>query len=310
LCADLLSGLRGASHPHLIRRYHWILKQGLAPDPEAIVHVGARLTSKAALQWIGGKRGIPIIHAHPYPERIDPFHAQTERWQTETLPFVEAVEASPDPSWLEEWRRLDALIERLLEEHPSGRFTESLALQILSQHAPTHAPFFLSASMPVREADLFLFQSRPFFSNRGLSGIDGSIATAAGIAAASAAPVFAFIGDLAALHDLNSLPLLKKHPFTLIISNNGGGGIFLHLPIAQQTPHLQELFVASHSWRFAQAAQMFDLPYAAASNEQELRAALASHVSVIELITDSAQNRAYHETLHHAVAAQKRRPLP
>ncbi len=69
----------------------------------------------------------------------------------------------------------------------------------------------------------------PVYSNRGASGIDGLIATAAGVQRASARPTLAIVGDLSALYDLNSLALLRRAsaPLVLIVVNNNGGQIFL-----------------------------------------------------------------------------------
>lgn len=68
----------------------------------------------------------------------------------------------------------------------------------------------------------------PVYSNRGASGIDGLLATAAGVQRASARPTLAIVGDLSALYDLNSLALLHQAsaPLVLIVVNNNGGQIF------------------------------------------------------------------------------------
>ncbi|MDN7201388.1 thiamine pyrophosphate-dependent enzyme, partial [Klebsiella pneumoniae] len=75
----------------------------------------------------------------------------------------------------------------------------------------------------------------PVYSNRGASGIDGLIATAAGVQRASARPTLAIVGDLSALYDLNSLALLRQAsaPLVLIVVNNNGGQIFSMLPTPQ-----------------------------------------------------------------------------
>lgn len=90
---------------------------------------------------------------------------------------------------------------------------------------------FVGNSLVVRliDAPAQLPAGYPVYSNRGASGIDGLIATAAGVQRASARPTLAIVGDLSALYDLNSLALLRQAsaPLVLIVVNNNGGQIFL-----------------------------------------------------------------------------------
>lgn len=99
-------------------------------------------------------------------------------------------------------------------------------------------------------------------ANRGASGIDGLIATLAGIASASENPVLGLIGDLSALHDLNSLALLSRctTPWVLVIVNNDGGGIFNWLPIPE-SEELRALYQTPHGCQFRDAAALFGLSY-------------------------------------------------
>lgn len=81
---------------------------------------------------------------------------------------------------------------------------------------------------------------RPFGAavgaNRGASGIDGVLSTAAGFAAGVSRPCSLLIGDLSFLHDINGLNMLRsgeaRPPLTVVLVNNAGGGIFSFLPIA------------------------------------------------------------------------------
>lgn len=50
----------------------------------------------------------------------------------------------------------------------------------------------------------------PVYSNRGASGIDGLIATAAGVQRASARPTLAIVGDLSALYDPTRWPCCAR----------------------------------------------------------------------------------------------------
>jgi len=102
---------------------------------------------------------------------------------------------------------------------------------------PNNSNFMFSNSMPVRDLDFFASPNKKninIFSNRGASGIDGIISTAAGIAAASKDPTVLIIGDLAFYHDMNSLLILKKFkvPLIIILVDNNGGGIFNMLPVS------------------------------------------------------------------------------
>ena len=134
---------------------------------------------------------------------------------------------------------------------------------IQKQEPSSIANLFLSNSMPVRDAEFFLYPTNSEYYNneiatqrinsvtvnRGASGIDGIISTATGVAEATSVPTTLLIGDLSTIHDLNSLhnlgtstdsdeKIIQKTMqtsllLTTIIVNNNGGGIFLSLPIAK-----------------------------------------------------------------------------
>ena len=140
------------------------------------------------------------------------------------------------------------------------------------------------------------------FANRGASGIDGNIATVAGLALGCASPLLAVMGDLAALHDLNSLPLLQGLPVTLVIINNGGGGIFRFLPIDVE----ERLMETPHAWEFRGAAKQFGMEYHQVASLSELRRLLAErHVAprILECRTDRAENHALHLRIAEACRA-------
>ncbi|WP_308070835.1 2-succinyl-5-enolpyruvyl-6-hydroxy-3-cyclohexene-1-carboxylic-acid synthase [Microbacterium nymphoidis] len=73
-------------------------------------------------------------------------------------------------------------------------------------------------------------------ANRGLAGIDGTIATAIGIdAAAQSGVTRVILGDLTLLHDAGSLLLPADEPdphVQLVVGNDGGGTIFDTLEVA------------------------------------------------------------------------------
>lgn len=274
--ADILSNARCTPTPEQMRYFDWNEK----PSPEYVLHFGERMTSKKVLSWLKTLQ-TEYVHVSPYPTLQDPERILTGRVQADIASFCSVFEASYDPEWFSLWQDVEPLFEE------TGAFTEVHAMRQISNMLPPNFGVFLGNGMPIRDGDHFLFPKHcgGFFANRGLSGIDGNIATLAALS--ETMPMLGFIGDQAALYDLNSLPLLKKtkHPVILIISNNFGGGIFHHLPVAA-SPHFETLWANSHSWRFQEAAKLFDLPFAAFESLQTL----PKETTLIELVTDRHQN--------------------
>ena len=101
------------------------------------------------------------------------------------------------------------------------------------------------------------------YSNRGASGIDGLVATAAGVVKANQTPLMMLIGDTSLLYDLNSLALLTHNttPMVIVVTNNDGGAIFDLLPVPEQQK--QSLYQMPHGFSFEHAAAQFKLDYAA-----------------------------------------------
>jgi 2-succinyl-5-enolpyruvyl-6-hydroxy-3-cyclohexene-1-carboxylate synthase len=144
--------------------------------------------------------------------------------------------------------------------------------------------------------------------NRGASGIDGLIASAAGYARGLEKPVTLMIGDLAALHDLNSLSMLRDLPVPLIIVllNNGGGGIFSFLPIAEFKEGFEKFWGTPHSYTLAAAASLFELNYSQPMDVKHFKKvyaqALKSQTStIIEVITNREENLKVHQVLNHTI---------
>ena len=190
---------------------------------------------------------------------------------------------------------------------------------------PAGATLFAGNSMPVRDIDTFLeTDTRPLrvLGNRGLSGIDGVVSSALGVAAANAvdggAALALLVGDLSFYHDLNGLLAARGHGLTatLVVVNNDGGGIFSFLPQAQAVPapEFEALFGTPHGLSFRQAAEMYGLAHTQPDSVPALRAALTaslgeSGVQIIEVRTDRAENVAVHQRLLERAAAAAQRAL-
>jgi 2-succinyl-5-enolpyruvyl-6-hydroxy-3-cyclohexene-1-carboxylate synthase len=184
--------------------------------------------------------------------------------------------------------------------HKSANLSEPAIGYLLSQHLSDDIGLFLGNSMSVRFCDRFAIGNQlpaAISANRGVSGIDGTIATAAGYCAGLEATTVCLLGDISFIHDISSLSLLRNmsKPMILIVVNNSGGGIFHHLPISDQDDVFEEFFVTPHTYQFKHAAQQFEIPYSRAATNgefiEQLHTAIASNAhALIELTVDQRSN--------------------
>lgn len=286
--------------------------------PDVVLHLGGPFTSKRLalhLARVACSRGkaFRYVHVAEHPLRQDPHHLVTDRIQAPLLLFWPALLGKSRGTRKKGWadhlvaasrEAGDALTE--WETRQPG-LSEITVARLISQIRPSGSLVFLGNSMPVRDMDFFADAEGPegaMRANRGASGIDGNIATAAGHAAAGKRPVTLVLGDLAVLHDLNSLALLRnvEAPVVLVILNNDGGGIFSFLPIARHAAVFEPYFGTPHGLTFENAAHFFGLDYL----HTETRAAFATGYkkalarkgcTIIEVRSNRDKNKALHEEL-------------
>ena len=296
--ADLLSSARAFPSEEQIRHFDYLLTR--APKPNCILHFGERFTSKRLMEWLSANPVETYLHISPHSHWNDPSHLVTGRIHAS----VDAVSfcADTSPSWLSTWQELDRETGEMLDEVETP-FTETALMKQIGTADLADWGIFLGNSMPIREAEWFLFpeKAKGFFANRGLSGIDGNIASIAGLSVGLQSPILGIVGDLTALHDLNSLSLLSDLPVVLVVSNNDGCGIFSHLAVAND-PQFEALWGYSHGLTFEAAAKMFGLEYASAESEESLdlsltRALKERRGALLEVKTSRTENIAFHKRL-------------
>ena len=153
----------------------------------------------------------------------------------------------------------------------------------------------------------------PIYTNRGASGIDGLLATAAGIAVGAEQPLVAMIGDTSALYDLNSFALFKNvsQPVIIFVINNNGGAIFDMLPVDEKIK--EQFYRLPHNSEFSQIAAMFGLKYALPYTWADLTAILKQaytrrKATLIEIKTSPSDGSSIYkrliEQISHAVIGE------
>ena len=141
---------------------------------------------------------------------------------------------------------------------PSGKpFSEASVVAAFEQALATYAlPYHVhyANSTPIRLANDYA-HGHPVCCNRGVNGIDGSLSTAAGFAAAlskdspaSKETVFCVIGDLSFFYDQNALWNQQlTGNLRILLLNNGHGAIFDQLPGLAASPAATTLVAGAHS---------------------------------------------------------------
>ena len=154
-----------------------------------------------------------------------------------------------DAAWTDSWRRAVAD----LPEPARSSSADALARAVWeASQAPGAPTLLLGSSMTVRRLDRLAqpgAAAPKAVANRGLAGIDGTIATGIGLWMASGEPVRAVMGDLTFLHDAMSLNRgvrEEEADLQVIVVDDGGGAIFSQLEYARTMPagRLERLFTA------------------------------------------------------------------
>lgn len=121
----------------------------------------------------------------------------------------------------------------------------------------------LANSTPVRISQFFETRADlRYFCNRGTSGIEGSVATAAGSALASGLPTLLISGDLSFLYDSNGLWNANLPPnLKIVVLNNEGANIFSMIGDQKVIERCQPFFDASHSVNLEALCKAYGIEY-------------------------------------------------
>lgn len=273
-----------------IAGYRLLLDTALGERIERVLVFGHPTLSRPVHRLLS-RRDIELVVVSPSASWPDPGWAASQ--------VCDDVELAPgDDDWLNEWR----LVDRELPTDPSsagrraaglggGALTGQSVADAVVASAPQNLVF--GASSLIRNADLSpiadpIRDDPPTicWANRGLSGIDGVISTAAGIALATARPATVLIGDLGFLHDAGSLHIPAGQPvpdLRIVVGDDDGGSIFGTLEVAD-APCYQPLFAMPHGRDLAAIAEGYGWPAQRVGGLDELLEYLGRPVHGIEVL--------------------------
>ncbi len=355
LLADPLSGARRGQSA--VAHYDALLRDpafAASVTPDLVVRVGDLPVSKPLRSWLADLRDVPQLAIDPEAAWQDPASVLSESLAVEpaatllqTIGGLGRASAQPTPGtddWLASWRSADErAAEAILGALGNNELSEPVVATELGVLLPEEATLFVASSMPVRDIETFwpVRDDPPrVLCNRGANGIDGTVSSAFGAAAASHGPVVLLIGDVALAHDIGGLLAAKRLAvkLTIVLLDNDGGGIFDFLPISRagmarkpesgpragaeqpsgdgarmsESSGQDDIYtrhvVTPTGLDFAKAADLYGLGYERVETIPALRAALEQALAprtdstIVHVKTDRASNVELHGRVWSAVA--------
>jgi 2-succinyl-5-enolpyruvyl-6-hydroxy-3-cyclohexene-1-carboxylate synthase len=310
LLADPLSGARRG--PAAIAHYDALLRDpafAAAHRPDTIVRVGDLPTSKPLRQWLAGLDAKQVAF-DPEGAWQDPAGVVSEILDADPAAWARAIASEPpsdlagEAAWLDAWRSGDAAAAEAIVTVLGDDLSEPAVARALAG-LPPDVTVFTASSMPVRDIETFwpaLDAPPRVLAQRGANGIDGTLAAAFG-AAATGARVVAHLGDVALAHDIGALLTAKRLgiPLTIVLVDNGGGGIFDFLPVATQRDAYEEHVATPTGLEAERIAALFDLAYEPVDDLEAIREAPGT---LLHVRTDRAENVALHRRVWEEVSAR------
>lgn len=284
--------------------YRLLLSSTVAEEIERVVVFGRPTLSRPVSQLLA-RNDVELVVVSEYADWIDPGRAASL--------VTDAVSIPPpaDRTWFEAWNEADLVVRGRLDDLLAAQpyFTGPALATAVWAALDADDALFAGSSNPIRDLDLAPINSASplVYANRGLSGIDGNVSTAAGIALALERPTHALLGDLTVLHDATGLVIGGEEPrpdLRLVVANDDGGSIFATLEQGEPA-HMgafERLFGTPQGVQFEALAAAAGIGYRRVQSAMELAEVLAERPVGVELV-DAVIDRAHRRTLDREITA-------
>ena len=287
LC-ETLSNLHLGGNPYMIDGLLASMpaekRRQLAPD--VVISIGGALVSRMLKEFIRGCENVEHWTLADTAEGMDCFQHLSLHADIRPLPFFKGttrvlkkmIRKNPvtAPTYGEDWKELRERMSEEYDKRLSARgWTELSALDIVFKSIPRDYNLFVSNGTCVRYAQLCLEQlPHACYGNRGVSGIEGTNATALGCAMAYGGKTLLVTGDMSFAYSPQIMALTEGVPLNIVVVNNDGGGIFRFIRTTRDLDIREEYFCAPPVLPLKALAEAYGWRYLRAENETELRSAL------------------------------------
>lgn len=245
-------------------------------EPDLLISFGGPVVSKRLKKWLKNKPDLKHYRVAEDDDHIDTYSNLNGLISGSPLQvFLEIASLTKlvNVEFLNSWK---LIYEQ--NKHTHNKSVKACAYSDLSvfhsiiKELPDDCILHLGNSSPVRYAQLFdLSACYAVYSNRGVSGIDGCLSTAAGYAAQTTKTNIAILGDLSFLYDSNALWNSKLATnLKIIVINNDGGGIFRLIPGPSEIEAFEEFMETKHPVNIEKLVSAYGIEYISVKDENEL----------------------------------------
>lgn len=270
--------------------------------PDLLISINGNIISKKIKSFLRAEKPYDHWHIDFANRKMDTyFHLSTtiacraEDFLNKIISSIQTIDSDFREKWLEKKHQTETIHSDFLKNAP---YSDLVVFEKILNALPPHSSVHFANSTPIRYSQLFdLNPTICVDSNRGTSGIDGSISTAVGAAFVSSNFTTVVSGDLSFFYDSNALwnhyisPLLR-----IIVINNQGGGIFRFIEGPSKLPELDTFFETKHERKAKSLAEEAELEYLSAGSIEELEEHLkfffdhSGKAKLLELFTPNERN--------------------
>jgi 2-succinyl-5-enolpyruvyl-6-hydroxy-3-cyclohexene-1-carboxylate synthase len=274
-------------------------------QPQLVITLGDAIISKKIKTFL---RQIPTLEhwiIQPNAQSVDVFSCLTEVVDAEESAFLKQLlllgykDTHVNSGFQSKWRMQSYLAADLHETFlPKAPWCDLVVFDLIHQTMPDGCHLHVANSSPIRYLQLFnALEHLTHYSNRGVSGIDGSSSTAVGVSLINAGLNVLVTGDLSFVYDSHAFwNTYVKGNLKIIVINNGGGGIFRIIPGPKPGHLLNDYFEVGNPASIKDICATYNMSYSMATTKDELEIELASLYTienrphVLEVITINTVN--------------------
>ncbi len=289
--------------------------------PEVLITFGGAVVSKKIKTYL--RKYKPETHikvGYDFPE-MNTYNALTRSFVMNEGSFLmqlnQLKQGLLPSNYGGQWKQRDLIAEnRALNYLAEIPFCDLKAHEIVLDSIPEQSVVHFGNSTVIRYGQLFNpVQGITYHSNRGTSGIDGSLSTAVGAALADPDHLHvAIIGDVSFFYDSNFMWLNYSLPnLRVILINNGGGAIFNFIAGPRSAKQNESYFEAKHPFKAEFLCKAYGVDYLQVDTEMNLEQVMlhffdyepTKTIKLIEINTSTIENHLFLDGFFQAVKEQK-----